>query len=214
MLKRTENPSIWSLIVLVGACALLASPVVGQVTTELCGDAERMAFQNDAEAGIPIDELVNLYGNCANSVPSGDTTTKVITINNGVGSTFYEQMNGCGYHPQIRVAACDVEVKRATWYGPYPTGSNEHVTFCFFCGGGWIPVPGAVHVTNDVSGTIPSWGFMAYAAAPAACPAGGTGVSFPVRATLSWAVPAGNPCTQNPSLIWGNQITFDTRDDP
>ena len=174
----------------------------------------------EAEGGAPISDLFEAYAHCANEVAQPVGTNgpgeKVIAVNNGVGSTFYEQMNGCGYHPQIGVAACDVEVKRTTWYGNYPTGSNEHVTFCFFCGGGWIPVPGSVHVTNDISGTQPSYGFMAFAVAPNACPVpgGGTGVSFPIRATLSWAVPAGNPCSNNPSLVWGNRITFDTRDDP
>lgn len=225
MLKQTfsgNRLSPWVLIGLVGACGLISWPAAGTVSEPICGieplpvcgDSEREAFLADAEAGVPIEELVELYGHCAKEALPTSMTEKTIIINNGVGSIFYERMNGCGYHPQARHAACDVEVRRNTWYGPFPAGSNEWVTFCFFCGGGWIPIQGSVHVTNDVQGVVPpSFGFMAFAPAPANCPAG-NGVSFPIRAVLSWAVPAGNPCTLNPVLVWGNQIILDTRADP
>jgi len=216
MQKRMSGLLIWALVV---ACALLTSPVFAN---ENCSDEERIAFQADVEAGIPMEELVQIYAQCADPASLPVLTSEAgvpdkTIMQTATASVFYEQMNGCGYHPQIRVAACDVEVKRTTWYGPFgppPNGSFEYVTFCFGCGGGWIPVLGSVHVTNDTSGAPPSWGFMAYATAPTACPAGGTGISFPIRATLSWATPAANPCTTTPMMIWGNQITFDTRDDP
>lgn len=208
------------IFLLVGLCCLLGLPAwaanepSAPEPVPVCGDDERIAYQEAAESGVSAEELADQFAHCR--FDGSDGLQKTITINNAVGSTFYEQMNGCGYHPQIGVAACDVEVKRTTWYGNYPAGSNEHVTFCFQCGGGWTAVPGAVHVTNDISGAAPSYGFMAYAVAPPLCPppGGGTGVAFQVRATLSWAVPAGNPCANNPTLVWGNQITFDTRDDP
>ena len=178
-----------------------------------CGDEERQAYLQAAESGMSADELMQMFAHCTEPAPAG--LSKTITVNNGLASTWYEQMNGCGYHPQVGVAACDVELKRTGGYGSYPSGSTEHVTFCFQCGGaGWVAVPGSVHVTNNTSAASPSYGFMAYAFPPAGCPSGGTGASFTVRATLSWAVPASNACSSNPTMVWGNQITFDTRDDP
>lgn len=195
--------------------AIVAPDVCTDQSAPACGDEERQAYLQAAEDGVPPDELNAQFAHCADGASPLGVSQKIITVNNGVGSTFYEQMNGCGVHPQFRLASCDVELKRRTWYGNFPWGSNEHVTFCFFCGGGWIPVPASVHVTNDVSGVQPSYGFAAFAQVPNACPAGGTGAAYTVRATLSWAVPATNPCNAiNPGLTWGNQITFDTRDDP
>jgi hypothetical protein len=200
-----------------------------------CGAAERAAFLDAANNGVPAGDLVAMYAHCGGGgsesltvvevtaaledrEASADPVEKVITINNGLASIFYEQMNGCGYHPQMGVAACDVEIKQTFGFGPFgapPLGSVEYVDFCFFCPGGPFPVQGTVHVTDDISGVAPSYGMVAFAAIPPACgmPAG-TGAPLFIRATLSWGVPAIAPCTPAPVMVWGNQIDFDTRDDP
>ncbi|MEM9557779.1 MAG: hypothetical protein AAGC60_26215 [Acidobacteriota bacterium] len=212
------------LLPMTALCCLIAVPAIGQDICEpqpvdpICGDDERKQYAELAEAGFPAEELYEMFAHCAGDVVSPLADSKTITINNTIGSIFYEEMNGCGYHPQVRVAFCDVELKRDTWYGPFgpaPAGSNENVTFCFRCGGGWIPVLGTVHVTNDNgSAASPSYGFAAYAFAPPQCPSGGTGASFRVRSTLSWFFPAINPCSNNPGVVWGNRIDWDARDDP
>lgn len=222
MLNRHPLRSLIGILLCAGLLA--ASPIFANDSATdkaaACGPEEREAFLNAANDGVPPEELHALFAHCAdgNQAPLVAPGDKVITINNGLASTFYEQMNGCGYHPQIGVAACDVEIKQPFGFGPFgppPAGSTEFVDFCFFCAGGVFPVQGTVHVTDDVSGSAPSWGMMAFAAIPNVCgfPAG-TGAPFRVRATLSWGAPALNPCSTAPTMTWGNQINFDTRDDP
>ncbi len=221
------KPTLWALLGM-----LIALPVAAAeqavVTQAICGADDRQAFLNAANDGAPAEDLVAQFAHCMTDATDGLTDpgekaadlpgSNIITINNGLASTFYEQMNGCGYHPQVGAAACDVEIKQTFGFGPFgpaPFGSTEFVDFCFLCGGAWIPVQGTVHVTDDISGVAPSYGMMAFAFAPPACgvPAG-TGAPLTIRATLSWGVPAIAPCTAAPTMVWGNQITFDTRDDP
>ncbi len=224
-----RKPTLWALL---GACVLITLPVAAAEQAALeqavCGADEREAFLNAANDGVPAEELVALFAHCLDSATDGLTDPgekalglpedKIITINNALANTFYEQMNGCGYHPQIGFAVCDVEIKQTFGFGPFgpaPLGSTEFVDFCFVCGGAVIPVQGTVHVTDNISLALPSYGMMAFAAAPPACgvPAG-TGAAFTIVATLSWGVPAIAPCTAAPIMVWGNRITFDTRDDP
>ncbi len=213
-------------IPLAALCILLtlaALPAMAASTNETapCGPDERTAFLNAANDGVPADVLVQQFAHCMDAAPTQSVAQdgdKVITVNNGLASIFYEQMNGCGYHPQFGVAACDVEIRQPFGFGPFgpaPLGSTEFVDFCFFCGGGVFQSQGTVHVTNDTTGVVPSWGMAAFGFIPPACgfPAG-TGAPMQVRATLSWGVPAINPCSAAPIMVWGNQITFDTRDDP
>lgn len=212
---------LWTLLC---AC-LLATPAVLTAAQQaepvpVCGPEQRAAFLDAANDGVPAEQLVEQFAHCATPTNTAvaEPGEKIITVNNALASTFYEQMNGCGYHPQVGFAACDVEIRQPFGFGPFgpnPLGSTEFVDFCFTCGGGTFQVTGTVHVTNDTTGVAPSWGMMAFARIPNACgfPAG-TGAPFQVRATLSWGVPAINPCTPAPIMVWGNQITFDTRDDP
>jgi len=245
MLKQIDcKYCLWTLLC---ACVLITSPVVSAseksvtasekvvIAQSVCGADQRAAFLEAANDDVPADQLVELFSHCtANggealvepeekvAIDGGEALAgpveKIITINNGLASVFYEQMNGCGYHPQLGVAVCDVEIKQTFGFGPFgpaPLGSTEFVDFCFFCGGAFILVPGTVHVTDDTTGVLPSWGMMAFGVVPPACgmPAG-TGAPLPIRATLSWGVPAIAPCTPAPTMVWGNQINFDTRDDP
>ncbi len=222
MRSRNRLPIfLWILLCacLLTASASLAADGINNGETA-CGPDERAAFLEAANNGVPPAVLHQQFAHCADSATTSLATPgdKIITVNNALASTFYEQMNGCGYHPQIGVAACDVEIKQTFGFGPFgppPFGSTEFVDFCFFCGGGVFPVQGTVHVTDDTTGVVPSWGMMAFAPIPNVCgfPAG-TGAPFTIRATLSWGAPATNPCTATPTMTWGNQITFDTRDDP
>ena len=126
-------------------------------------------------------------------------------------------MNGCGYHPQAEMLACDVEIRQLGGYGAFPGGTFEHVRFCMDCdrNGTWdFTTLGFVHVTNNIApNPTPSWYHLAYAttfAAPVACTVNNGGQAN-VRAILQWAaVPAG--CNSVP--YWGNIINFTARRDP
>ena len=222
MFKPSHRESyLWALLF---ACMLIAPSLAAEtatVETTACGPAERAAFLQAANDGVPAEELVDLFAHCAQdgNTDLGKPREKVIVINNALASTFYEQMNGCGYHPQAGRVACDVEIKQPFGFGPFgppPLGSTEFVDFCFSCPAGapFVTVQGTVHVTDDITGVAPSWGMMVSAPVPAACGPAGTGMPLIFRATLSWGVPAIAPCTAAPIMVWGNQITFDTRDDP
>ncbi len=208
-------------IALIGAAS---TPVLAQV----CGDAERQQFQDAVDSGVSWDELQAFFAVCADDGQSpllskskdAGATQKVIQKIN-TGSVYYEQMNGCGYNPQSKEVACDVEVKRNTYYGPFPTGSQEFVRFCFACNTTSLNPPmfdstflGAVHVTDDnQSGGTPSYYFTASSRTwpgPSPCP-NNDGNAMTVRAILSWYTPVPD-CTSSP--IWGNQFTFTVRRDP
>ncbi|HEX2254879.1 MAG TPA: hypothetical protein VHQ65_16560 [Thermoanaerobaculia bacterium] len=210
------------------ACAvvLFAGAAAGQ-TTQPCGDSERQAFQADANAGLDSQALAAKWAHCntgVQSVPSNATAgpLEVVTAAskvflNTIGSTFYEQLNSCGYHPQGEIVTCDVEVKRTTWYGTFPAGSNEYVRFCFDCNndGLWEnSTLGIVHVTNDISaGPLPFY-FNAYATTHQFCPQN-DGQDFRIRALLAWQQPLTHgACGQPAQVVWGNGIDFTARRDP
>jgi len=135
-------------------------------------------------------------------------------------------MNGCGYHPQAEMVACDVEILRTSWYGPFgcdPAGSFEYVRFCLDCNDDFIwdyVTLGFVHVTNNVAvNPRPSWYHLAYATtfnAPVACTRNNGGQGN-LRAILSWSAQP-PPCTNGPVQqilpIFGNVITETIRRDP
>jgi hypothetical protein len=130
-----------------------------------------------------------------------------------LGSTFYEQMRCCGYHPQQGVFACPIDIKQTFGFGPAPfPGSREHVLSCVDFGAGFVPVAlDNVHLADAVSGT-PPWQFAVIAKANgelAQTPL--KGASLPARSILSWEfVPT--DCSYTP--IWGNAIDYQIRLDP
>jgi hypothetical protein len=196
---------------------------------EKCDDASRANFAAAVQAGATDADLEAQFGHCryAYSEPSPVCTSPsvaegIASITDAVKTvvnynTFYERMNGCGYHPQAEMLACDVEIRQLGGYGAFPGGTFEHVRFCMDCdrNGTWdFSTLGFVHVTNNVAaGPVPSWYHLAYATtfgAPVACTTNNGGQAN-VRAILSWsAVPAG--CTSVP--FWGNIINFTARRDP
>lgn len=172
-----------------------------------CGDSTRQAYEADVANGLSDAELEARYGQCRTMSLAAATVTNF--------NTTYERMNSCGWHPQAKLASCDVEIRQNTGYNPYPSGSTEYVLFCLDCNVDGIfeySVPGSVHVTNNVSGTPPSWYHMAYAGTSGAslCKPG-DGKAFNVRAILSWA---SKPSSCNYRPIWGSWVDFKARRDP
>lgn len=230
-MKSIQKTSFLILIALLGL-ALAAGPALAQ-----CGDSERQAFADAVDAGVSYEDLEAAFGHCRDDV-QGDPVDDIAPVDGfGVeklisiiptGSVFYEEMNGCGYNPQSKQLACDVEVKRTTWYGtfgPRPQGSDEFVRYCLACGTTSLTPAffdhtflSAVHVTNERpggSGGLPPYFFTSTAQAwpdppTTTCP-NTDGAAFTVRAILSWAVPPPD-CFSAP--IWGNQITWTARRDP
>jgi hypothetical protein len=179
---------------------------------EKCDDASRTNFAAAVAAGATEEELEAQFGHCRDAYtepvcPAGapaiaaegirSVTSEVKSVINY--NVFYERMNGCGYHPQAEMLACDVEIRQLGGYGAFPGGTFEHVRFCMDCdrNGTWdFTTLGFVHVTNNIApGPTPSWYHLAYATtfgAPAACTVNNGGQAN-VRAILQWAaVPAGH----------------------
>lgn len=197
---------------------------------EKCDDASRTNFAAAVAAGATEDELEARFGHCRDAFTepvcpagtSGSAAEGLASMTGEVKSiinfnTFYERMNGCGYHPQAEMLACDVEIRQLGGYGAFPGGTFEHVRFCMDCdrNGTWdFTTLGFVHVTNNIAaGPVPSWYHLAYATtfgAPVACTANNGGQAN-VRAILQWA---GVPANCNSQPFWGNIINFTARRDP
>lgn len=200
-----------------------------------CDDSARAAFAAAVASGATDQELEDQFGHCRTAYTeppcspepgddaglasvTGEIRSVVAPVKSVVNSNiFYERMNGCGYHPQAELLACDVEIRRLTGYGGFPGGSNEFVRFCMDCdrNGTWdFTTVGSVHVTNNVAaGPVPSWYHLAYGwstSAPNFCTANNGGQAN-VRAILSWAAVPAN-CNSVP--FWGNIINFTARRDP
>ena len=222
---------------------LLASPVAGASETTFedleCGEAEREAFATAAANGASLEDLYAQFSYCTVPpapvqvpIPGGKVVTN-FNIN-------WERMNSCGYHPQADLVSCDVEIRLPSFYGPFPVGTNEYIKFCYDCNQDGIfdySSLGAVHTTDDISGTSPPWFLEAHSttwpdlglnntnnpphvnAFPPFVPAlpwsciQNDGLAHNIRAILSWAVPPGGTC-QNPQVVFGNMIDFQTRRDP
>ena len=78
------------------------------------------------------------------------------------GSTFYEALTSCGYHPQRKELTCPIEIRQPFGFagGPalQPAGSYEYVLFCVNAGAGMVPVNvNGVHVHDEVHGANPNW---------------------------------------------------------
>jgi hypothetical protein len=196
-----------------------------------CGDDARAAFNEMVAAGASDQELEDAFGHCRDEVvePTCPVVVKRFGARRGLASVdqkikvvtnqniSYERMNGCGYHPQSEVVACDVEIRQFGGYGGFPWGTFERVRFCLDCdrNGTWdFTTVGSVHVTDNVAqGPTPSWYHLAFAgtaSAPARC-TGNDGQQTNVRAILSWAWVPPN-CFSTP--YWGNRIDFTARRDP
>lgn len=134
------------------------------------------------------------------------------------GSTFWEAIDSCGYHPQRKELACSVEVRQRFGYGGVPAlqpaGSYEYVLFCVDYGAGLVPVNvNGFHIHDEAFGVQPNWYFAAVVSADELLfqqPL--VGQTLKARAILSWGIPPGLNCNFVP--VWGNQADFRIRLDP
>jgi len=169
----------------------------------------------DIKAGVTPDAIAQKYANCQ----AADYTVPPLPdpVPPAPWSTTYEEIKGCGYHPQRKEAACRVDIKRPTGYaGFFPAGSLEYVKFCVNFGGVWTFINTNGFHVNDagaLSGN-PTWNFAAI------LPDNQTmfqrplnGQALPARAILSWNAPPLGTCA-NPQFVWGNVMDFRIRLDP
>lgn len=133
------------------------------------------------------------------------------------GSTFYEELTGCGYHPQRKELTCPIAINQPFGFGGapalQPVGSYEYVLFCVNYGAGLVPVNiNGVHVHDEAFGANPNWYMSAVVPANAVLFSQPLlGQTLRARAILSWAVP---PAGCNAVPVWGNQADFRIRLDP
>jgi hypothetical protein len=203
--------------------------------------ATRQQVLADLNSGLTAEDIQAKYAGCTadDTVPvSGATGTaspkalpfegseKVAAFPNpqtpstenitNTGSTFYEAIKGCGYHPQRKELACNVEIRQRFGYGGNvcaAAGSHEFVTFCVDYGAGLALVNiNGFHVHDESFGVNPSWEFAAVVQSDwKLLSQPYKGQTLKARAILSWGSPVLN-CTGNPT--WGNQADFRIRLDP
>lgn len=212
------------------ALAFVALAPRNAAAQEACDDNSRANFAAAVKAGASEADLEAQFGHCRTAYTEPVCTpASGAAASEGIASmvgevksvvnynTSYERMNGCGYHPQAEMLACDVEIRQLGGYGGFPGGTFENVRFCMDCdrNGTWdYTTLGFVHVTDNATpGPTPSWFHLAYAttfAAPALC-TNNDGRQTNIRAILQWA---GVPANCNSIPYWGNIINFTARRDP
>ncbi len=187
----------------------------------------RSQVEADAAAGFSEEELAVKYAGCtASDDETGETAavaagragnvTSQLNIITNTGSTFYERITQCGYHPQREEAVCAVEIRQNFGFGGQicqGRGSHEWVLLCVDFGGGLVPIhTGGVHVHDAIPGSVPPWDFgVVIQANPRLAGLPNAGQTLRARTILSWFfVPTG--CNYVP--IWGNQADFRIRLDP
>ncbi len=142
----------------------------------------------------------------------------------GFGSTYYERMPCCGYHPQKKEFACSIEILEPFGFGsfgPVPNGSFENVRICVDLDNNGVfeeVAHGSVHLGNEIWGKSPPWYFAAFADVRlrayeklASLPLDGR--TLRARSLLAWnTAPAG--CNDQKPPIWGNALEYQIRLDP
>ncbi len=182
----------------------------------------RTDILSELAKGADPEKLAVKYAGCvaANGVlepdplPSNKAIGQVIK---NTGSTHYEAITSCGYHPQRKELTCPIEIRQPVGFGGVPAlqpaGSYEYVLFCVNSGAGYRPVnTNGVHVHDEAFGAAPNWYLSAVVAADAALFSQPLiGQTMKARAILSWAMP---PAGCNFVPVWGNQADFQIRLDP
>lgn len=202
---------------ILGAVFLMSAslPVRAQICT-----VSRDQIAADLAAGVAAADLAVKYANCV----AADQTTPPIpvpvvypseTITN-TGSTTYEAIKSCGYHPQREEANCTVEIRQSYGFGGpicKAPGSHEYLLFCVDYGAGLVPVnTNGVHVHDESLGAQPMWSFSATIQSNAALlQLPNNGRTLKGRVILSWGLP---PAGCNSRPFWGNQSDFRFRLDP
>ncbi len=170
-------------------------------------------------AGVSSEELVKKYRGCiAEELSETHIANAVGQSIKDTGSTYYEALTSCGYHPQRKELTCPIEIRQPFGFGGppalQPAGSYEYVLFCIQTpGGGLVPVnTNGVHVHDEAFGANPNWYMTAVVPANRALFSQPLqGQTLRARAILSWGIP---PAGCNATPIWGNQADFRVRLDP
>jgi len=172
------------------------------------------------EEGLTAQELEARFKPClqANQTAAKETSKLSELVITDTGSTSFEAIKACGYHPQRKELTCPIEIRQRFGYGgpiaPQPAGSFEYLQFCVDYGLGLVPVNvNGVHIHDEVFGVEPKWYFTGVVSADDTLfsqPLNGT--TLQARAILSWAFSPGGDCNFKP--IFGNQADFPIRLDP
>ncbi|MDM8557537.1 hypothetical protein [Candidatus Parabeggiatoa sp. HSG14] len=230
---------------------------------ELCKMAlDRKEVINALKNGVTPKEIAEFYDTCSPPVkpvfksdePDADLIEVAEDVRKGVrqgivsftpaipiGSTAYEYLKDCGYHPQRREFDCVVEKRRRHGYGgtpPQSQGSFEWVKVCVYYPlsstssgppastlsvgqqllGNWnIVNTSAVHVHDEQYGAKPPWNYSVVVQAdPKLHRQLMTGKTMYARAVLSWFYPVSTDNACNPKWwwSWGNVIKFRIKLDP
>jgi hypothetical protein len=186
--------------------------------------------------GVSPEELEKKYAGCVAEQPDDAATTAakslqdILVPNPGAvvvpyalpsesikntGSTYWEALKSCGYHPQREEANCVFEVRQRFGFGgPVGTpGSHEYLLFCADLGGGLVPIhTNGVHLNDESWGQPPRWSISATIQSnPRLLSLPNDGRTMRGRVILSWQIP---PSSCNAQPIWGNQSDFRFRLDP
>ena len=200
---------------------LLASSQIQTATAADC-QVRRTDILSELAKGVDPEKLAEKYAGCI--AADGGLEPNPLPQNNAIGqsikntgSTRYEALTSCGYHPQRKEFTCPIEIRQPVGFGGVPAlqpaGSYEYVLFCVNNGGGYQPVNiNGVHVHDEAFGSAPNWYHTAVVPANYALfnqPL--IGQTMRARAILSWGIP---PAGCNFVPIWGNQADFRIRLDP
>jgi len=220
------NPSFGKYI----APALLCTaflPGANAASIPQCDDSRKQAHA-DAAAGLSGAAIYDKYSSCLKStsalVPLPASLDNIVwgkqnkIIITDTGSTAFEAITSCGYHPQRKELTCPIEIRQNAAYSGQPAlqpaGSYEFVQFCVNYGAGFVPVNvNGVHVHDEAFGNRPNWYMTAVVPADDQLfqqPL--TGQTLRARAILSWNISPASDCNFQP--IWGNQADFRIRLDP
>jgi hypothetical protein len=210
--------------------SILVAGLGGLPASATC-TATRQQVLADLNAGLTAEDINAKYTGCVadDSVPVTGTATaspKVASFPNpqtpsteiitNTGSTFYEAIKGCGYHPQRKELACNIEIRQRFGFGGNvcaAAGSHEFVLFCVDYGAGLVPVNvNGFHVHDEGFGVNPSWEFAAVVQSDwKLLSQPYKGQTLKARAILSWGTPV---LACNGAPTWGNQADFRIRLDP
>jgi hypothetical protein len=204
------------------------------VPTDFCKSVtSREEVAEALQAGIEPKQISEVYAACLPPAEppifneDGEPVQNVISSQkSGWGNTKFEELTGCGYHPQRRELVCVVKLKQQSGYGgtpPYPAnmGSFEWVKFCVFYNSdnppiGWESVnTSAVHVHDRPSYAMhpPYYYGVVIPANPRLHQALVNGQTLRAGAALSWgALPPAWPWC--PPGYWGNSKYFKIKLDP
>jgi hypothetical protein len=231
-----KNPGL-GIVVLAAGVVMGFAGLSGLSAQSTC-TVTRNQILADRAAGLTSEQIRAKYAGCtaasstaatstAETVPSPadldqpapeNPSNPPYQIITDTGSTAYEAITSCGYHPQREELACTVEIRQRFGFGGgigAGPGSHEYVLFCvdYGDGAGLVPVhTNGFHIHDEGFGVNPNWYFSAIVQSnDRLLGLANNGITLKARAILSWAVPPAG-CFGAP--WWGNQADFRIRLDP